>query len=142
MSDSSTIPRSPLDEIEGLLYFPRLCDKVRLMEAGSLHPDFHANLGKAMDQWTCQFLGVQYDDLKAEISKGASDAEALTWAHENGITRSDFEKDWFVSYLKNFGFRDHMSERLEERKKEAPHTDRSDILTFFDYIEVDEGREL
>ena len=33
-------------------------------------------------------------------------------------------------------------ERLAERKKETPHTDRDDILTFMDYIEVDEGRTL
>jgi len=112
------------------------------MEAGTLHPDFHANLGLAMDQWTCQFLGVEYEDLKAQILAGASDEDALAWARENGLTRPDFERDWFHSYLRNFGFRDHMSQRLAERKKEAPHTDRNDILTFLDYIEVDEGRSL
>jgi len=142
MSDSSVLPRSPLDELDGLLYFRRLCDKVRLMEAGTLDPDFHANLGKAMDLWMCQFLGVGYEDLKSQILSGATDEDALAWARENGVTRPDYEKAWFLSYLRNFGFRDHMSERLADRKKEAPHTDRDDILTFLDYIEVDEGRSL
>jgi len=142
MSDNGATPCSPYDKIDGLLYFPRLCDKVRLMAAGTLHSDFHANLGKAMDLWTCQFLGVDYSDLATQIKEGASDAEALAWAKENGITRPDYEQDWFASYVRNFGFRDHMSERLAERKKEAPHTDRNDIHTFLDYIEVDEGREI
>jgi len=142
MSNSSVLPRSPLDELDGLLYFRRLCDKVRLMEAGTLDPDFHANLGKAMDLWMCQFLGVGYEDLKSQILSGATDEDALAWARENGVTRPDYEKEWFLSYLRNFGFRDHMSERLAGRKKEAPHTDRDDILTFLDYIEVDEGRSL
>ena len=35
-----------------------------------------------------------------------------------------------------------MSQRLAERKKEDPKTDHDDIITFMDYIEVDEGRSL
>ena len=55
------LPCSPKEEIEGLVYFRRLCEKVRLMAAGKLHHDLHANLGKAMDLWACQFLGLRYD---------------------------------------------------------------------------------
>lgn len=49
---------------------------------------------------------------------------------------------WFSAYLKTRGFRDDLADRLAARKKEDPRTDRDDILTFMDYIEVDEGREL
>ncbi|MGJ8697930.1 MAG: DUF5069 domain-containing protein [Verrucomicrobiaceae bacterium] len=142
MPDATTLPCSARAETNGLIYFPRLCDKIRLMHAGTLHPDFHSNLGLGMDLWTCQFLGVDYHDLKAQILAGATDLDALTWARENGITRPDFEQAWFTSYISNRGFRDDMSERLAQRKKETPHTDRDDILTFMDYIEVDEGRTL
>lgn len=142
MSEEYQVPRSARDELEGILYLPRLCDKVRKMNAGTLHPDFHANLGRAMDLWTCQFLGVDYNDLKAQIIAGATDEDALVWARENGITRPEFELAWFNSYVRNLGFRDHMSERLAERKKEDPKTDRDDIITFLDYLDIDEGREL
>ena len=142
MSEKFQVPRSARDELEGLIYFPRLCDKVRKMHAGTLHHDFHANLGKAMDLWTCQFLGVDYNDLKAQIIAGATDENALTWARDHGVTRPEFELAWFNSYVRNLGFRDFMSERLAERKKEDPRTDRDDIITFLDYIDVDEGRSL
>lgn len=142
MTEDYQVPRSARDQLEGLLYFPRLCDKVRKMNTGTLHPDFHANLGRAMDLWTCQFLGVEYDDLKAHIISGATDESALAWAKKNGLTRPEFELDWFNSFVRNLGFRDQMSERLAQRKKEDPKTDRDDIITFLDYLDIDEGRSL
>lgn len=139
---SASFPCSPREELEGIIYLPRLLDKIRLMHAGTLHPDLHANLGKAMDLWTCQFLGVDYNDLKAQVIAGATNEDALVWARDNGITRPEFELAWFNSYVRNLGFRDLMSERLAERKKEDPRTDRDDIITFVDYIDIDEGRSL
>ena len=142
MSESYEMPCSVRDELDGVIYFPRMCDKIRKMHAGTLHPDFHGNLGIGMDRWLCQFLGVDYHDLKAQVLAGATDENALAWARENGVTRPDYEQAWFSAYMKTRGFRDDMAQRLAERKKESAHTDRDDILTFMDYIEVDEGRVL
>jgi len=142
MSDRYETPRSARDELDGLIYFPRLCDKIRKRHVDTLHPEFHTNLGLGMDLWTCQFLGVDYHDLKREVLAGATDEQALAWARENGITRPDYEKAWFTAYIKTRGFRDDLSKRLAERKREDPRTDRDDILTFMDYIEIDEGRDL
>ena len=142
MPEDNQYPRSARLELDGIIYLPRLLDKIRLMHAGTLHPDLHANLGLGMDLWTCQFLGVDYNDLKAQVLAGATDEDALAWARENGVTRPDYELNWFTAFMKTRGFRDNLSERLAERKKETPHTDRDDILTFMDYIEVDEGRSL
>ena len=61
------VPCSPTIELDGIPYFPRLCEKVRLHAAGELREDLHGNLGLGMDLWTCQFLGVAYEDLKAKI---------------------------------------------------------------------------
>lgn len=133
-------PCSPRTEIIDLPYFPRLCEKVRLFAAGDLHPELHANLGKGMDLWICQFLGVEYEELKKTILGGASDEEALAWAGQNGLDRPDFEKAWFRSYLLNRGFRDDLSAKLADRIKESGFQDRSDILSFCDYIDADEGR--
>ena len=142
MSESTGIPCSARAELGGIIYLPRLLNKIRLMEAGTLREDFHANLGRGMDLWTCQFLGVEYNDLRAQVLAGATDDDALAWIKDNGLTRPDHELAWFTSYMNNRGFRDDLAERLTERKKETPHTDRDDIMSFMDYIEVDEGRSL
>jgi len=142
MSNGYEMPCSARNNLEGIVYFPRMCDKIRKLNAGTLHPEFLTNLGLGMDLWTCQFLGVDYHDLKRTILAGATDEQALTWAREHGVSRPDYEKAWFKAYIKTRGFRDDLSDRLAARKKEDPKTDRDDILTFMDYIEVDEGRSI
>lgn len=137
---SQSAPPSPKTEIDGLPYFPRLCAKVRLFAAGELHPDLHDNLGLYMDLWVCQFLGVEYDDLKGKILSGATDAEALAYAKDTGTPRNELETSWFRSYLLTRGFRDDLSERLALRVSQSAFSERRDILTFCDYIDADEGR--
>jgi hypothetical protein len=140
VSEFHETPRSPRDEIEGLPYFPRLCHKVRLHAEGRLHPQYHANLGGGMDLWTCQFLGVAYAALAEQVRAGASDEEALAWARNHGPTRPDHEISWWKSFIRTRGFRDDLAERLVLRKTESGFQSRADILTFFDYIDADEGR--
>ncbi|MGE9266647.1 MAG: DUF5069 domain-containing protein [Verrucomicrobiales bacterium] len=135
-----TYPCSPNTEIDGLPYLPRLIEKIRLHHRGELHPELHDNLGKGMDHWTCQYLGVTYQDLKQTVLSGASDAETLRWARQNGTTRSPEETQWWIAYMRTRGYRDDLSEKLALRKKEHPRTDRADIQTFFDYLDADENR--
>ncbi|PAW69361.1 MAG: hypothetical protein B9S38_10020 [Verrucomicrobiia bacterium Tous-C4TDCM] len=140
MSETHQAPRSPRDEIDGIVYFPRLCDKVRFHAAGTLSPDYHANLGSGMDLWTCQFLGVNYSPLADFIRAGKSDAEALAWSREHGTPRTVVELAWWSAFMKTRGFRDDLAERLAQRKAESGFQDRADIVTFMDYIDADEGR--
>lgn len=137
---SSSLPRSPYDEIDGLLYFPRMCDKIRLKHRGELPEEYHANLGGGMDLWTCQFLGVDYKGLAEQVEAGASDEMALAWARRHGVKRPDHEFAWWDSYMRTRGFRDELAEKLIQRKKESGFEDRDGIRTFMDYIDADEGR--
>jgi hypothetical protein len=140
MSTNPDVPRSPRDEIDGVIYFPRLCHKVRLHAAGKLDPQYHANLGSGMDLWTCQFLGVEYSALADQILSGKSDTEALEWAQEHGTERSTAEFAWWSSFMRTRGFRDDLAEKLAQRKAESGFEHRDNILTFMDYIDADEGR--
>jgi hypothetical protein len=140
VSSNHDVPRSPRDEIDGMIYFPRLCHKVRLHAAGKLDPQYHANLGSGMDLWTCQFLGVEYTALADQILAGKSDTEALEWAQENGVARSTAEFAWWSSFMRTRGFRDDLAEKLVQRKAESGFEHRDNILTFMDYIDADEGR--
>jgi len=136
----SQVPCSPSLEIDGLPYFLRLCDKVRLMAAQKLRADLHDNLGLGMDLWTCQFFGVDYESLAQVIRVGADDEEALAWARKHGTQRSEQERDWWVAFMKTVGFRDRLSQRLRERLEESGFQDRPELQTMFDYIDADEGR--
>ena len=135
-------PASPRDEVAGLVYFARLCSKIRLYKRGELHPDFHPNMGKAMDLWTCQLLRVDYGALKKVIDGGATDQEAINWCLSEGYQPNEHEMAWWNSYMRNRGFRDDLTEKLLFRKEEAGWQDRDDIQSFFDYLDADDGREV
>jgi gluconokinase len=41
----TTYPKSPLETTKGLMYFPRMLDKIRLHARGALPEDYHKNFG-------------------------------------------------------------------------------------------------
>ncbi|MDQ8191716.1 DUF5069 domain-containing protein [Roseibacillus persicicus] len=137
---SDTYPCSPRSEIDGLPYFPRMVEKIRLFAAGELHPELHANLGKGMDLWICQFLGVDYETIKEFTLAGAPDSEVLAQARAKGTKREEHELAWFRAYILNRGFRDDLSEKLASRIEESGFQDKKGIYSFCDYIDADEGR--
>lgn len=132
-------PVSPFQQVGGLYYFSRMCDKIRLFQSGELLEVYHKNLGKAMDLWTCQLLGVKYEDLSKQVIEGLTDEEALDWAMTTGGEPQDYEIKWWNSYMRNFGFQDDAAEKLALRIAESSLEDRG-IKTFFEYIDADEKR--
>lgn len=135
-----TYPKSPREAIDGIIYLPRLCDKIRLFAKNELHEDYHPNLGGGMDLWLCQFFGIHYADIETKVKNGASDEDIAAWLRETGCSRPDYEYDWWCSYMVNRGFRDDLAERLAERKAAAGWQDRDELCSFMDLIDADEGR--
>lgn len=133
-------PKSPYIQTEGLVYFARMLDKARLYAAGELREDLHANLGKAMDEWTCGFLGVDYQAVISPEVLSKSDAEVLKWCRTHGRSPSELDVRIFNAFMTKIGWRDRLSGRLADRKQESGFADRDDIQSMFDYIDADEGR--
>jgi len=133
-------PRSPKDQVGGIVYFGRMVDKIRLMAAGELHPDLHANLGKAFDERCTSFLGIGYEALKSKALEGLDDDRLLGWAFENGRKPSSEEIEIWNAFMTKRGWRDEASEILNRRKKESGFESRDDIQTMFEYIDADERR--
>jgi hypothetical protein len=80
---STRFPRSPYDREGGLVYFPRLVDKIRLHQRGELPEDYHANLGAGFDLRCCDFLNVDYDALTEQVR--AAKSEGLGMADRTDI---------------------------------------------------------
>lgn len=70
-------PRSPLDEIDGFPWLPRLIDKVRAKHAGTLGDYTPYPCGA--DQRFLATFGLDRDGLESVIVSGASDAEIAAW---------------------------------------------------------------
>src|SRR5947208_6887142 len=87
--------RSPCDQVNGLVYFGGMLDKIRLAAAGKLPEGWQAARGTAgkgsFDSRCCRFLQIHYAALEAETLKGGSDEELLAWAFAHGRKPSEEE---------------------------------------------------
>jgi gluconokinase len=132
--------RSCYGKVDGVVYFGRMLDKIRLYDSGSLPDDYHNNLGQGFDDRCAEFLRVPYEKIKHRTLEGGSDEEILKWCFEKGGLRKPSEIMYWNSFMIKRGWRDMATERLEARKQSSGMADRDDIQTFFDQIDVDEGR--
>jgi len=126
----------------GMIYFPRMLDKIRLHLSGDLHSDYQPNFGTpgTADSTCCNFLRVNHADLIERVKQGGSDEEILEWCYQKG--RRLNEGDLFVwnGFASKLGWRDRVTPIMEKRKKEMGIGDRKDIECIPDLIDFDEGR--
>lgn len=124
------------------MYFPRMLDKIRLHAAGELGQDYSANLGnaKAADGACCNFLRVNYADLRECVLTGGSDEEILEWCYKKGRRLNAGDLIVWNGFISKFGWRDFATPTLERIKKQNSIEHRDDIVTIPDVIDFDEGR--
>jgi len=139
-----SVPRSAYDQTGGIVYFARMLDKIRLYGAGALRADFHANLGSSLDGRCCRFLGIDYAVLRDRVLQGGTDDEVLAWCFACGNRPNDEQVLVWNKFMLKRGWRDEddgATRALEGYKASSGLAHRTDIVTFFDYYEVDEGRK-
>ena len=135
--------RSPFDLVQGMVYFGRMLDKIRLDAAGKLpegwKPMRGANMRATFDWFCCQYLHIDYASLEVETLKGCSDEELLEWAFTNGRRLTEVEIEIWNGFMSKRGLRDEVTPRLHFRLEEIglpPGT----VQTMFEFIDLDEGR--
>lgn len=123
-----------------MFYFPRMLDKIRRRQRGTLPPDYHANLGKGFDLECCEFLRVGYPDVVAQVEAGQSDADVFAWCCARGRKPTGYDVGVWNEYMRKRGWNDEYAGRLRSRLEGLGLASRDDIRTMFDLLEVDEGR--
>ena len=135
--------RSPRDMVGGIVLFGRILDKIRLVAVGSLPEGYHVGFipgNRTFDDRVCRFLHVDFESLTTRTLEGGSDEEILEWCFANG-RRPDVEQIevWNTFMLKR-GWRDSGTASLVKSREEAGLSHRQDLVTFFDLMDVEEGR--
>ena len=123
-----------------IFYFGRMADKARLHAEGKLPTDYVMNLGIGFDERCCRFLHVEYADFAARVKAGGTDEELLAWCFEHGRKPTEEEIMVWNAFMSKRGWNDDGSARLQERLGSHGCAGRTDIMTFFDLIDGDEGR--
>jgi len=138
---SEQFPCSPYQAIRGLVYFPRMLDKIRLKAAGKLPKAYEEFLGSNFDGRCLNLLGVTYDNVKKHVAAGESDEQILDWCLANGRKPTAEDIETWSAFMIKRGWRDDASPRVLIRLKESnlEHLD-AQVATMFDYIEIDEKR--
>ncbi len=144
MKALNSVPRSAYDRTGGIVYFARMLHKIRLHAAGTLRDDFQANLGSGFDGRCCRFLGVEYPILRERVLGGGTDDVVLAWCFDHGTRPTEEQVLIWNKFMIKRGWRDEddgSTQELERYKASSGLVHRTDILPFFDYYEVDEGRK-
>src|ERR1700759_3255328 len=102
----TTYPKSPKEMTRGLVYFPRMLDKIRKHGCGELHEDYHQNLGtpQTADSAICNFLRVNYDELRDRVLQGGSDEEVLDWCFEKGRKPNEGDIRMWNGFISKLGW--------------------------------------
>lgn len=125
------------------MVFGRILDKIRLHAKDGLPPGYHLGLieGKrTFDDRICRLLAVSFEDLSARVLEGGSDEEILEWCFNHGRKPDAEQIELFNGFMQKRGWRDAASTGLEQQKAEAGLGHRDDLVTFFDVMDVEEGR--
>ncbi len=133
-------PISAFQKLGGLYFLPRTLDKIRKHARGELHAEHHEYLGKAYDGRLCHFLGIDYAALKERTLAGGTDEEILAWIQQHGRKLTEVDVMIWNGFASKRGWRDEATPGLEKNKADSGLAHRTDLVTFFDYYEVDEGR--
>ena len=134
-------PRSPYEKLGGLVFLGRTIDKIRLKRTGELRPDFHEMMGKGFDARLMDFLGLDYAKFVERVLGGASDEDCVAYCVAHGRPLTDNVLVIWNDFACKRGQNDSATPVLEKFKAGSGLSDRADITTIFEYMEVDEGRK-
>ncbi len=136
--------RSPRDLVGGVAVFGRILDKIRLnAKEGKLPDGYHLGYlsgSRTFDERVCKFLGVDFNELSERTLAGGTDEEVLEWCCLNGNRPTAEQIEIWNGFMHKRGWRDAASAGLVQQRAEAGLGHREDLITFFDMMDVEEGR--
>ena len=135
--------RSAYDEVGGLVYFGRMLDKIRLKARGQLPSGYNTGTKEwyDFDSRCTRFLRVKYAALRKQTLKGGSDLQLLRWCFKNGRRPSKEEIEIWNTFMRKRGWNDPTSLGIKETARAVGLGKRTDILTWFDLFDAEEGRK-
>ena len=134
--------RGPRAKVAGLFHFARLLDKIRLYQAGKLPEEYHRNYGLSvgLDGHLCGFLSVGFDALCARVARGGDDNEIAEWCFQHGMRPNSTQRRIWNEFARKLGWNDRVSSFIVQVRTEDGFSEREDLVTSFDLIDLREGR--
>ncbi len=137
--------RSPYEKVSGIVLVSRLIDKVRLHAAGKLPEGYHVGFipgNRTFDDRFCRFLHITYERFTESVLAGGTDEEILERCLAQGRRPDAEEIEVWNTFMMKRGWRDSGTPSLLRSKADAGLAHRDDLITFFELMDVEEGRRL
>jgi len=129
-------PRSPRVRLGGFVILPRMLDKGRALLAGK-NGEYHYACPN--DQHFLEFVGIDPEALKQQLTAGAGDGDILDWIHKNAkIKRTDLEIYAWSTYYEQRVPSDPESREFFQGIHTKVGPKREDISTWFDLLDLDD----
>jgi len=123
------------------MHLPRFIDKIRLHQAGKLHPDYQPNLTKGFDGIWLEMAGVDAAQFMELVRNSITDGQICDWVRVHANQPDSVkaaQRERMLNYPKKGDA--EMEARLKMRKEKAGIAHRDDIQCFVDFIDADEKR--
>ncbi len=133
---SAYIPHSAT----GLLHLPRFLAKIRKHLKGELPKSYQRNFCKGFDRFLCLHLGVDPEQVIACVRDTQSEAELAVRLKD--LFPADLRVAVWNRELVQKGMSVMGREVLESTKLKMGAEQRTDVISFADMIDFDEGRIL
>jgi hypothetical protein len=131
-------PRSVKDKWQGVVQLGRTVDKAKAKARGNIG-EYHYNC--PMDQAVFEFLDIDHERMLDTVRNAKSDAdiEAFTAPHVRKKSQNEIEQ-WNRDWLAHEPEGKSREAFFEMREEVAP--DRTDVTTWPDLLDLDEGRDV
>jgi hypothetical protein len=137
MDLTKAYPRSPYEKLGGYMMLGRTSDKARAKHKNTLGEYIY---NCPLDQVLFEFLGVNADAFLVAVKPETTDAEALAWVKANQTPRGAADIETFNRWISQLGPEDEESRAYFENARRRVAPNRSDLRSWFDLIEAEEGR--
>jgi hypothetical protein len=139
MDLTTGVPRSPYDEVGGIVFLPRTIDKMRAFIAGTVGP-YNAKTGVSTGVF--DLFGVTPDEFEQVVRENPRDEGVLqALMTRKPLSQAEIE-DWNRRAVNRAPTDEAGWERHWKQLADAGYGDRKDIRTTFDRLDLDDGREV
>jgi len=131
-------PRSPRETLGGIVFLPRAIDKMRAYIAGT-QGEYNALTG--LSGRLFEFLGVTAAQFEQACREHPTDEGVLAWLHQHGKQHTPEEIAEFNRRMASLGpATPQARERFRQNLVRLGFADRTDVTTYFDAEDLEEGR--
>ena len=122
----------------GLMHLPRFIGKIRKSLSQELPKSYQRNFTKGFDRFLCLHLGIEPQSVVEIVKNSLNEIELDKKLLE--LLPEDLRVHEWNRKMCQMGMSVMGREKLEEVKTDMGVTGRSDLLSFADLIDYDEGR--